>query len=254
MARSFSFGKYGGQLVCKSKNNILINDAPDKMFIQAVEVVKDIEHLLKDGWTYRGEYLKSPSHNTIKYDRIPDKHIILYDVDQGNQCYMSYEEVENVAFELGFEIVPLIHRGKIGSAEEMNLLLERKSVLGDVNIEGVVAKNYIRFNPQDGKSLMCKIVSSEFREKNGASWKNKNPTGKDFVQTLGDEYRTEARWDKAVQHLRDANRLNNDPSDIGQLIKEIHTDVYEECADEIKEKLWKWAWKQIGRKAYSRYA
>jgi hypothetical protein len=244
----FSFGVYCGQLVCKSKNNILVNDAPDKMFIQAVETVKEIQDLLVDGWTYRGEYLKSPNHNAITYDRTPKKHIMLYDVDRGDQDYLSYEMVNEVALKLGLEIVPLIHRGKIGSAEEMKILLERKSILGDVQIEGVVAKNYMRFNPQDGKALMCKYVSENFKEINNKNWKTKNLTGKDFVQKLADIYRNQNRWAKAVQHLKESNRLNHDPSDISLLIREVHTDVHEECADEIKEKLFKWAWKHIGRK------
>ncbi len=244
----FSFGIFEGVLIMKSKGCVLIPEAPEKMFIQAVETVREIQHLLVDGWTYRSEYLKSPKHNCLTYDRIPNKHIIIYDIDMGDQSYVTHEVMSIEANKLGLEVVPLLFYGKIDSAEELLILLKRKSILGDVDIEGVVAKNYSRFCQHDGKVLMAKHVSEAFKETNSKNWKNTNPSGKDFVAILADKYRSEARWEKAIQHLRDGGELKNDPSDIGLLIKEIQLDVKDECEDEIREAVFKWAWKVISRK------
>ncbi len=244
----FSFGIVDGVLVARSKGCQLVLDAPEKMFIQAVETVIELSPLLTEGWTYRCEYLKGPKHNTLSYDRIPNKHLIVYDIDAGDQNYLTHEAMSIEANKLGLEVVPLLFHGHIDSAEEMLLLLKRKSILGDVDIEGVVAKNYMRYSEHDGKTLMAKYVSEAFKEIHTKNWKNTNPSGKDFIGMLGDKYRSEARWEKSVQHLLEQGMLANDPRDIGPLIKYIQLDVLEECEDEIKEAVFKFAWKSICRK------
>ena len=68
-----------------------------------------------------------------------------------------------------------------------------------------------------------------------------------MVQALTDRYRTQARWHKAVQHLREAGTLTDSPKDIGPLILEIPADVLKECEGEIKDTLFAWAWPHIRR-------
>ncbi len=63
----FSFGIFNGEIKCRSKGAQLVIDAPEKMFIPAVNVVRELAPLLKDGWTYRGEFLGRPKHNTLCY-------------------------------------------------------------------------------------------------------------------------------------------------------------------------------------------
>lgn len=77
----FSFGIRNGQIHCRSKGVAINVDAPDSMFAKAVAVVRELAPMLHDGWTYRGEYLQKPKHNALAYDRIPYRHIILFDVD-----------------------------------------------------------------------------------------------------------------------------------------------------------------------------
>ena len=89
----FSFGIREGVLTARSKGCQLTIEAPEKMFIQAIETIKELQPLLHEGWTYRCEYLKGPCHNTLKYDRIPNKHLIIYDIDSGDQNYKSHEEM-----------------------------------------------------------------------------------------------------------------------------------------------------------------
>ncbi len=99
----------------------------------------------------------------------------------------------------------------------------------------------------DGKRMMGKFVSEEFKEVHNKEWKEREPGQGDILLRLIDTYKTPARWEKARQHLRDAGALLNDPRDIGALIKEATRDVEEECAQEIKEALFAWAWPNIMR-------
>ena len=73
----FSFGIIDGELKCRSKGAEIFLDNPEKMFEKAVEAIKELS--LMDGWTYRGEFLRGPSHNTLKYNRTPRHNIILFD-------------------------------------------------------------------------------------------------------------------------------------------------------------------------------
>ena len=52
---------------------------------------------------------------------------------------------------------------------------------------------------------------------------------------------------RAIQHLQEAGKLDSSPKDIGLLIREIPDDIKKECEDELKEKLFAWAWPHIRR-------
>lgn len=247
----FSFGRFDGKLKCKSKRveldveGWLAHQCENEMFYKAVKAASELD--LKDGWTYRAEYLMKPKHNALAYDRIPKNHLIVFDVNTGTEQYLSYEEKAAEAERIGLEVVPIIHRGNITHPDKLFDLLKENSCLGGVKPEGVVVKNYSRFGV-DGKVLMAKYVSEEFKEVHKKEWKDKSVTSKDILSTLGDKYRTKARWMKAVQRLRDDGTLEHDPRDIGALIKEVPNDILEECKEEIMQDLFKWAWPTIKRK------
>jgi hypothetical protein len=67
------------------------------------------------------------------------------------------------------------------------------------------------------------------------------------VEQLIATLKTDARWHKAVQHLREAGKIEDSPRDIGLLMKEVPLDVVEEEIEFMKEKLFDWAWPQIRR-------
>jgi hypothetical protein len=126
--------------------------------------------------------------------------------------------------------------------------METVSFLGGQKVEGLVFKNYHRFGI-DGRVLMGKFVSERFKEVHNADWKRREPAAKDIKDLLCTAYRTEARWDKAVQHLRERGEYTGTPRDIGSLLKEVQQDIEAECVDEIKEKLWQWVRKDVLRGA-----
>lgn len=242
----FSFGVFDGELMLRSKGVVMPANAPEKMFNKAVETVKELLPLLKDGWTYRAEYLSKPKHNTLAYDRAPNKYIIIFDINTNEEVYLTYEEKVAEASRLGLEVVPAIFQGKINNSDELKALLNTVSVLGGQNIEGMVIKAYGKYGP-DKKTLMAKHVSEHFKEIHQSDWKERNPGQNDIVTQLVMDLRTPARWDKGIQHLREKGQLTNSPKDIGLLIKEIQSDVAEECSELIKEKLFQWAKGQVLR-------
>lgn len=242
----FSFGVFGGELRARSKGATLNIDAPEKMFSAGVATAQMLAPNLRDGWTYRGEYLQKPKHNTLAYDRIPALHVILFDINTGEETYLSAEEKAAEAQRLGLEFVPLLHNGMVPDAGVLLALLDRMSVLGGQKVEGIVIKNYARFG-LDKKALMAKHVSEAFKEVHQGEWRKANPTRGDIFQELILQYRTPARWGKAVQHLRERGELESSPRDIGKLLKEVQIDVEKECREEIEARLFAYGWEQIRR-------
>lgn len=228
----FSFGIIDGELMCKSRNRFIDLDCPDKLFSAAVDTVRGLD--LVPEWVYRGEVLCRPKHNVLKYDRVPHGNIIIFDVMTGPESYLNHADKTLEANSLGLEVVPLLYAGENYVAVD---LLEADSVLGGVKIEGFVVKNHNRFCP-DGKPMVGKVVSAAFKEIHGKNYKADKKTKADVVTMIAATYTAVARWEKAVQHLREDGRLTETPSDIGGLMTEIKKDIEEECADEIKDALW----------------
>lgn len=241
-----SFGVYEGLLKMRSRGAEINTHSPEGMFGKGVEVVRSIEHLLIPGFTYRGEYLQKPKHNTLAYDRVPHNHIMIFDIDAGLETYLTYDGKRREAARLGFETVPVIYEGVIASPADIKDFLERISILGGQKIEGVVAKNYQR-TTIDKKTMMGKFVSEAFKEIHQGAWKEANPNAGDIVQKLIDAYRTPARWNKAIQHLQEAGTLTGTPKDIGPIIQEIKKDVFEEEGPAIADTILKWARPKIER-------
>ncbi len=94
---------------------------------------------------------------------------------------------------------------------------------------------------------MGKYVSEAFKERHEKEWGEANPSGKDIAQNLIEKYRTEARWHKAIQHLRERGLLEGSPKDIGLVIREVGTDILKEEETAIKDALFTHYWKQINR-------
>lgn len=242
----FSFGKRDGVLFMRSKGAILYEPVSDKLFKGAAEYVISIKEQLNEGWTYRGEVLCRPRHNALEYERTPKNNVIIFDIDRGDQDYLTPDEKRVEADRLGLETVPAFFQGKVENYEQLKGFFENISVLGKAKIEGMVFKNYNQYGP-DKKVLMAKWVSEAFKEVHGSEWSKANPGREDFLTILIKALKTDARWEKAIQHLREAGKLEDSPRDIGTLLTEIKEDVKKEVGDEIKDKLFAYYWPQIAR-------
>lgn len=247
----FSFYKHDdGEISCRSKGAQINMVAPEGMFERAIAAVTELSPKMRLGAVYRGEYLSTPKHNALAYDRVPKSHIILFDVSGGLETYATPEEKVGYASELGIECVPVLFRGVIEDVTHFRKLLETESVLGGQKIEGVVIKpeKYNLFG-RDKKVLMGKFVSESFREVHSKTWdaEHRTKSSQDIVQLVAARYGTNARWNKAVIHLKERGQLEQSPRDIGNLMKEVPEDVLKECEDGIKTDLMEWAWPQIRR-------
>ena len=249
----FQCGRYEGVLRCASKGAEILLGAPEAMFRRAVEVAQTLP--LVEGWCYRFEYLQKPKHNTLAYARVPEKHLILLDVETAFHTFQMYHEKQQSARDLGVECVPLIATYTNGQETIMKYTaakadfhrwLQTPSVLGNCLLEGVVIKNYQRFD-ESGHVLMGKFVSEAFKESHKVEWRVSNPTKSDVVTQLIQAYHTPARWEKAVIHGREVGEVYESPTDIGYLLKAIQEDIKVEEIDRIKDLLFQWAWPQIRR-------
>lgn len=236
------------ELRVRSKGATMISDAPEKMFTKAVESVRQRAALLHPNWTYRAEYLAKPKHNALTYNRVPEGHLMVFDINMGHEEYMSYADKAAECKRVGLECVPLVYEGRIESAEQFRAMLDRESALGGPKIEGVVVKNYGRFGA-DKKALMGKFVSEAFKEIHSREWKDANPGQKDVLTKLVDELRSPQRWAKAVQHLRERGALTDSPRDIGPLIHEVQADIRKEAVEHVAERLVAWAMPHVMRGA-----
>lgn len=234
----FSFMRdAGGQLHMRSKGAIIHDSqsAPD-LFKAACAHVESVQDMLEVNRVYRGEVLKSPKHNVLRYDRHPANHIALFDVDgNGLQSYWAPAQVREEAERIGLESVPTFYEGVVEGQERLDELKGQTSFLGGQQIEGYVVKNYAQFT-KDGKTLMGKWVSERFKEVDRKEYK---AYGVDVIERVRQAFATEARWRKAVQHLAEQGKIDESPKDIGLLISEVKRDVMSECKHEIMEMVFK---------------
>lgn len=249
----FGFGKTPeGELRIRSKGQWIDPEVPPALFRLAVEHVLSVQDLINPNSFYYGEAITSTRHNTLRYDHTPKGYITLFGAGDYEFCEVvtKHEALTAIADVLGVDVVPLVHAGEI-DADDISEFLGSESYLGGPEMEGVVVKRYVpyelfgQFVP-----VQCgKFVSEAFKEKHKV-----NPdytSGKSKMQMYFQSFRTESRWHKAVQHLRDNDQLIGEPKDIGPLLKELNQDLEAEWKEEIKEKLWQIHKKDVFREVTS---
>lgn len=234
------FGIVNGELVVRSKGKEQDLDSPDQMFTLAVQYIKSLhaEGLLTEGVFYYGEYLNKPRHSTLAYDRTPTNNIALFGVMAGME-FRDHDFIKREAARLRVDAVPLIYKGK-SSGEHVLELVKGVSYLGGAQREGVVVKAYKNWEylGRIPYTVMAgKFVTEEFKEVHNKDWKKLN-TGKGRLEVMKSQYKSEARWKKAIQHLKEAGILTQSPADIGALMKEVKEDITAEEKENIKDQLW----------------
>ena len=243
----FSAMRVGERWRFRSKG-VEVHPANAGMFDLAVEGASSMD--LRDGWVYRFEYLRKPKHNTLAYERVPTRNLILFEVETEEYAILGHDDMHAESERLGIECVPLLHRGSMASFDQVtDEFLKRTSCLGRELIEGIVIKARDRRHNTDGKVLKAKVVSSRFKERHGKEWRRANPTSKDIITEIGESLNTEARFRKVVHRLRDRGELEGGLRDIGVLMAELGRDLKTEEEEYVKDVLYKWAWPRIQRKA-----
>jgi len=237
----FNFGKDPEERwIMRSKGADQAGGTPDKLFRPVVDWAMSVVDHVPPGMMFHGETLCAPRHNTLEYGRVPKGHFMLYGISYAEGKF-EYDFTNLVlwADRLGCETVPLWGRYNMeGLTEEMlGEFLSRESALGKVKPEGFVIKNYAESYLLGGQYiplLAGKYVTEAFKEQHKIEWK----TGADVMELMKQSFKTEARWHKAVQHLRERGELALEPKDIGPLMKELNEDFLTECEEDVKARLW----------------
>ena len=228
------------EVVVRSHNRVMEINAPDKMFQLGVDHVRSVEKefitLGSDVYCYF-EYLQKPKHNTLTYERVPKNNLVLFDcLSKGK--WLDRDQLEYVGDTLQVDVIPELYRG-IVDIEKIKELLDTPSYLGKEKIEGIVIKNYTQTMLLGGQvfPLFTKYVREEFKERHNTEWKIKSPKG--ALQEYVDGFKSEARWQKAFQYLKEKGEIENEPRDIGKLVPRVQEDIKEEEIENIKEFLYK---------------
>ncbi|HET9285768.1 MAG TPA: RNA ligase family protein [Candidatus Angelobacter sp.] len=247
----FNFGRLQGHVYMCSKGAQIFYEDNNKMFQAAKDFVRSCEDKLPEGIVFHAEYLQKPRHNTLTYERVPRGNIMLFGVTSSIAALCTPAQARWwYAEEFGCEVVPVLFEG--GAPENryewLMSFVNQESHLGLAQREGIVIKNYAKTAMIGGipiPLLSAKVVSTEFKEKHKVEWSKGE--GKDKLTLIGEAFCAKPRWEKAIQHLRDAGKLTDSPKDIGPLLKEIHTDIDDEERENIKTMLWELFAKDIKR-------
>lgn len=193
---------------------------------------------LGDDVTLFCEFLKSPKHNTILYDRVPKNNLYLFGA-MINGDHMVTGSLIEMADVFGIDPPNIIHNGHVESAEELKEFMTHQSYLGGSIVEGVVIKNYNRtYDPlmvhsQEfiGYPMCAKYVREDFKAANMKQWNTVNRrTGVDAVV---DKFFVGDRFNKTVQHLNDEGKISYTKSDLKYLIPEFFNDLMDEKKEAI---------------------
>jgi hypothetical protein len=251
----FVVGKLDGELVMRSKGTMIYDYESrneNDLFYPVIQHFMDIAHYLPEGRIFYGETLCKPKHNTLAYSRVPKNHFMLFGVGNlRHQFCQNYEDLADWAEFLHVEVVPCLYHGTIKNPEMLKDIMDKESVLGGSKMEGVVIKNYQQpflLGGQPIPVMAGKYVSEAFKEVHRTSWSKEHTAGGKW-QAFKAGYNTEARWNKAIQHLEEKGELERAPRDIGKLITEIQRDITEEEQENIKQFLWNHQGKEVLRSA-----
>lgn len=233
---------------------------PDKMFVKAVKLANEAMDRLFDyrnyndctDYSFFAEYLSKPKHNTLTYDRTPINNLVLFDVIEKGEYI---EPIGVHSFSDVMELEPVKVFEQTTSFPTFNFiepLLKEKSTLGDIEIEGVVVKNYDITMEINGevRPLFYKYVRDDFKELNNEEW-NKKPHKQPIESIISEILNKEAIFRKAIQHLEENGEAEGHMRDMQKLIPLVYEDLYEEYLPLIQEMLVKKFQKDIEKQAIS---
>ena len=227
---------------CGSKN---MTPADGKMFELAHEQANRIWH--GDVWCKYGdnvtlfmEFLNKEKHNVLIYSRVPLNNLYLFGAMVDDR-HLKTEELLELANKLDIEPPHVIASEiTINDQDDLTEYLKTPSVLGNTILEGVVIKNYHNSYPAllastqafFGYPLAGKLVRDDFKERLNKEWSGKRQRETPLAKVTK-EFLTEARFNKAIQHLNDNGEITYEMRDLKGIIPEFYRDLIEEEHDEI---------------------
>ena len=199
------------------------------------------------------EFLATPRHNALHYDRVPLGNLYLFDA-KVNGIWLDDYQLTELAAKLNIEPPHVLARlDHFPAIEEIRPYLSVSSALGG-SMEGVVIKHrgiqFISYSvPQ---FLAMKVVNASFKELNTALWKEEHRSGihsiDDLIGFVMEGVKLPAVWLKASQHLKENGESTSSMRDIPKLIDLINEDIDTEYKEEIKDLLFDLLHRQITQK------
>lgn len=231
----FRFGVLNGRLwvMSKTSNLLLEPHRSNAQFKKAIDSVLRIheEGPIRDGLTFFCEAVVRNKQNKLTYTNPPELGFVVFDVcDRGVFADPYTASQMTMRYVPGAMYLPAIPPDSSP---------ERESVLGGMR-EGIVLKMVKRTLNNNANSI-AKRVTSGFKEGTFSA--------KDDIWNAGKEFATPARFDKAIQYLRDSGQLTGTKKDIGKLMSRLNRDLEEEHRREIERLLWPKIWKLVARNA-----
>lgn len=241
----WGFGIVDGKPFYRSKGRQVYREVADKMFYPALETSERILSSLNQDIQFYAETLHRPKHNLLAYERVPLNNLYLFAVQVDGE-FLPISDVHSWATKLEIEPPNILFQGKLKDSSHARSFLTT-SCLGGVQMEGVVITNYNAPTVVKGWVVntitTAKVVTERFKERHGKK------SSKQTVQSFIESFRTEARWHKAVQHLKESGVLQEALQDIGPAMKEIALDIRAEDEDYIKKNLYNLFIRDIIREA-----
>lgn len=205
-------------------------EVPDKFWKRGVEYTKekfDGRNLQNyDGYIFYAEMCVKHSVD-YDWDKIPP--ILGFDIMYAETGqFMDWKEAKRIYESLGITFVPVIQECKVSELGELSEKRIPKSAYSATQAEGVVIKNY-------AKNVMCKIVSSKFKEVNRAAFgmtKSQARATQDNDEMVTAAYATNSRIDKAIFRLIEQGE-KLDMTMMHKLPNAVVQDMYEENWREI---------------------
>lgn len=199
---------------------------------------------LSPDFTYHGEAVGKTKHGVIQYFGVPRLYWICFDIyNKKEKCFLSPEEKRIECERLGLDITPTLYqneeRGKnpYTVCHELVEKIEKgeiSSCLGGTP-EGVVLKHHHFFRRGEYVATKRKLVCSEFKERQRVGQVKNENDANEFLKVIGKSFSTRARFRKAIQHLQESGKWNEEElrKNIRALEKELDADLEKEYLEEI---------------------
>lgn len=107
--------------------------------------------------------------------------------------------------------------------------------------EGIVLKHHAFSQNNKISSTKLKYVTTKFKERHATKQSKYEESADDFIEKLGKSFCTEARFQKAYQHLVEHERIDSSnvkQNDLNKIIEELGSDFDKEYKEEIMLLLW----------------
>ena len=107
-----------------------------------------------------GEWLHAT--HAVKYDRLPDLFMAFDLFDRREDCFVDRATLEARLAGTQIHVVPLIHRGRLESMEQVRQLAYGPSAYNEGVREGI----YLRYSEEGKVTIRCKVVRGDFKAGN----------------------------------------------------------------------------------------